>query len=101
MKNETHTPTPWTQCEACDNSGDILVQGPPEAYEIASISGGIDNATDRANAAFIVSAVNAHEALVSALEQLHDAFNAYPRIIDFQRWNNWIDTALKLAKGEE
>lgn len=57
-----HAPTPWRI------NGHDICSGP---YAVAGVYGttGADARTSEANAAFIVRACNAHEALVSALDE--------------------------------
>lgn len=82
-----HTPTPWKL------EGNLEISGPPEAdiYDyrfIALADSQFDQKadktpeqeqTDRANAAFIVRAVNAHEELLEALKQLANISNRHSK----------------------
>lgn len=65
-----HTPTPWHTRGSFDGSGDIgIVAGNEliaESYQAVSRTNG--NAPVQDNAAFIVRACNAHDALVAALQ---------------------------------
>ena len=67
-----HTPTPWEKCEAGDYSdydGDsIILLGDDISCRVAAVFGADEKA--EANAEFIVRAVNAHDALVTALKLL-------------------------------
>jgi hypothetical protein len=67
MTNETkHTPTPWHR------AGDYIVS--EDEIAVAEITNPcLASQTEDANAAFIVRAVNAHEALVRALRELIEA----------------------------
>ena len=94
MKKSEHTPTPWRVGDAGNT-----VFGPktdkPAPQIIADLMGCGENR--KANAAFIVRAVNSHDLLVNALEAVLDAGyleGAYQPTIDM------VHAALAAAKGE-
>jgi hypothetical protein len=106
MTATKHTPTPWVLDGY--NLAQILYctaeRGSPEAkhacgdYDVIAKCEG-DNW--KANAAYIVKAVNAHEALVEALENLVENYRS--KNGDMGLLNHFIkegDAALKLARGE-
>lgn len=68
-----HTPTPWT-VDKVHFSGECHLHGPNgEEFALLYVSDGADDPEPypaEANAAFIVKAVNNHDALVEALEDL-------------------------------
>lgn len=73
----THTPLPWRV------EGDVeIVAGINEKEVcIADIEGALDSgSTDRANAAFIVRAVNAHEEMLVLLKSIQEEFEAGRRL---------------------
>lgn len=77
MENKTmtqakHTPTPWINHQITNNgrSQNVICYGD---NPIAKCMGGFVDSAE-ANAAFIVKAVNSHEALVEAILKLRDAF---------------------------
>ena len=86
-----HTPTPWdlrsSSITVKDNGEDIVAEAN------GGLSGTIGEAV--ANAAFIVQACNAHEALVDALETAEGFRHSSP-----ETWYPAVAAALKLAKGE-
>lgn len=91
-----HTPTPWE----VDPKRALRVLQRGTDTTICS-TGATDNTRDQweANAAFIVRAANAHDALVAALEAVAEAFNlshAHRGPLGRQ-----IQAALKLAKEGE
>jgi hypothetical protein len=62
----THTPTPWTVEEGTQPHTLAIVND----YESKTISVAMhDNAEDKANAAYIVRAVNSHEALLEIAKE--------------------------------
>lgn len=82
-----HTPTPWTckflfQGSHTPKRADI--KGPPGHREVAAVYWHVvdsDHETAMANAEFIVRAVNAHDALVEALQAVvlaHPSTNTTP-----------------------
>ena len=95
MKTE-HTPTPWRIGDA----GHTVFgppNGTPSPVTIAPLS--IAKGAGKANARFIVRAVNSHEALVEALTDLV-AFSLSDEAND-ERWQPLARAraALKLAEG--
>jgi hypothetical protein len=78
-----HTPTPWSVEMPMDEEF-AIVQSGLEAYEWQFIAvcpvttpseGGFPRQQAKANAAFIVKAVNSHDALVKALEWYAQDYN--------------------------
>jgi len=112
MTATKHTPTPWSAAISMDgrhNGFSILAPWDCDGNEpyhplIAKTfhnHGHCDMETSRANAAYIVKAVNAHEALVEALENLVENYRS--KNGDMGLLNHFIkegDDALKLARGE-
>ena len=69
-KTANHTPTPWRRDET-DESCFVIPRNDLQTVQIVCVLGehsDVADATDYANAAFIVRAVNSHDALVEALE---------------------------------
>lgn len=70
-----HKQTPWSWHAKSDDqahNGSIYrMERPGHAYAIAMQPRYVDDAEFAANAAFIVTAVNNHEALVTELRRLH------------------------------
>lgn len=67
-----HTPTPWHSYEKAGMPTELLVRwrvGDPQ-FCVAGIALSGDSRIDEANAAHIVSCVNAHDALVAALREI-------------------------------
>lgn len=114
MSFENATPRPW-HAEGPDMFGDFNIQGPVDALAIGAVVTNMrQEAEVSANAQLIVTAVNAHEATISALsraeariasairdglhlegftaQQLSDLVDSEPTIIA-------IREALKLAEG--
>ncbi len=96
-----HTPTPWHQDER------VFITGPDENMAIVKCLG-MDDRKREANAAFIVTACNAHERLVEALQAstimlslLHDLQEkeSVRQPILYQLMIN--EAALAAAKGTE
>ncbi len=101
--DEMHTPTPWKCKQMFQGShtpkrADIL--GPPGHREVAAVYWHVvdsDLKTARANAAFIVRAVNSHASLVAACMALRSAYDkAGPG--DSVDWSD-VDMAHELATG--
>jgi hypothetical protein len=69
-----HTPTPWRDCAPPSNfhKGKIFIRPANGERLIAIVSGEMQQDEIRANAAFIVRAVNTHDDLVEALKDLLD-----------------------------
>lgn len=93
-----HTPTPWTINEphaARSNNAQILDL---DGYIVVECSGYASHTGVNAkhNAAFIVRAVNSHEALVKALE----AMTLDYKLDGFPEITRAAQAALRLAKGE-
>jgi len=98
-----HTPTPWEvdvdfDYDLCFTEDGEPMSGwqiyGPKSWPVAAawVEGIVDRLTGRANAEFIVKAVNSHDRLVEALEKLY--FHVGERGADI------IDAALALARGE-
>lgn len=94
MNTNKHTPTPWyfspISCDVWANPGFTICEVYPSGHETEE---------KKANAEFIVRAVNCHDELVEALQRLRNAEKA-PR----QEWVDALasaDIALtKAGKGE-
>jgi len=95
-----HTPTPWHFTKEVDEMGnpvwDITTDPVDDGWIIAHTL--TQSKEDKANASFIVRAVNAHEALVEALEAALNMLDNGTKP-SFQSLNK-MNEALKLAKGE-
>lgn len=104
------TPTPWS----IDKVWQTYITAGDERGEqrIGEINGGLNasDEQDAANAAFIVRACNAHDALVEALEAIQRGFRngeiqwTTPRRSDYDPYhpaNTLMCAALALAKGEK
>ena len=99
MNKLQHTPTPWQVHESSPSSPlqiigniDYNADGSQIDYDVIADMGGLD--ADDANAAFIVRAVNSHEALVEAATWAI-AVISNP---DAQETVNKLRAALKLAR---
>lgn len=94
-----HTPTPWQVTEGsqsahcCFGNSIIGSDCSPVCETITSFSG--QDELEKANAAFIVRAVNSHDTLVDALKNARIALSG-PKSPLLER----IDAALAQAKGE-
>ena len=88
-----HSPTPWRVNVSALEYLEIRSDG--ENGQICGC-GEVDSEIDQANAAFIVQAVNAHDALVEALEEARDYLPHH----DDPALTQKVDAALALAKGE-
>lgn len=101
--SEQHSPLPWYRADkhpahiaADTGTGRILtVITPRGEYQLRAGWSGMSIPEDEhaANAAFIVKAVNSHEALVMALELVRDL-----AVMDTRAFEN-VQAALKIAKG--
>jgi hypothetical protein len=87
-----HTPTPWTYF-AGTNSTDVMAKNGHHLARMASMA---SDAID--DAAFIVKAVNAHEALIAALEATLYTIRASSEDYDLLESYAKGLAALKLAK---
>ena len=76
--NTKHTPTPWVQRGRYINV-ESVVDGVPGHYEVACIASHNDDKNE-ANAAFIVRAVNAHEALYNTVKTIKAEFVNHARV---------------------
>lgn len=94
-----HTPTPWNASNQYLYGG--LLESPlPIASgkkEWATDTGGPCHQEAVANAAFIVKAVNNHEALVKALEEIAEGKGRFSRD-QFEHARNTIDDMKELAR---
>jgi hypothetical protein len=72
-----HTPTPWKLFDEGDTTAILATTKRPPKNEVVHWSGfdasHFSGKAAKANAAFIVRAVNSHDALIKALEQLEEA----------------------------
>lgn len=91
-----NTPTPWV----FDKYGNILQEGTDSFTSRVSVEGvALGSSKEaKANSALIVRAVNAHQALVDALDNLLQAHLLTGRITNEDCAQ--ADAALKLARGE-
>ena len=100
MKKSEHTPTPWhkTALDKIVNSTGTTVIANLNLLEF-----GTDGNTAIANAAFIVRAVNNHDALVEALEmalrEMHELRAGKPLASGKAFFH--VDQVLAAAKGNE
>ena len=62
---QTHTPTPWTMMDF--DHGTAIIYDKEQTVVIPKL-------TNKANAAFIVRAVNAHEEMLSALKEMRTRY---------------------------
>jgi len=77
-----HTPTPWivTHQTGSDFSFDIVSPQEPRGIIVGSTGSCMDvNSRSGADAAFIVRAVNSHEALLEAAKRIIDSINEEQR----------------------
>ena len=72
-----HTPTPWVCGPEYEDGNPTYIHKDGHAIADCSMGYGVE---DDANAAFIVKAVNNHDALVQALQALVDNVNDYERV---------------------
>lgn len=97
--SDEHTPTPWG-IPIYDNDTGPNDEGFYEWFEIPGV-GKFDKMSD---ALFVYRACNAHDALVSALEEVKLWIDNWsPDFISDEEWPDTekkIDAALALAKGE-
>jgi creatinine amidohydrolase/Fe(II)-dependent formamide hydrolase-like protein len=94
-----HTPTPWEIDGGTDQKGNLFIWrkqpiGTIENHAIAKIFG--DKIEVKANAAFIVTAVNNHGALIEALKKMCDLFDQDHR--DSEKWVQYQNAKAALAK---
>ena len=99
MKTQKHTPTPWK----LDKWG--LIQG--DNTDIANTNDTwVDEGVAEANAAYIVKAVNSHEALLKALKNMReDWLTSFETDVnegdkDAIKILNDADEAIKQAEGD-
>ncbi len=99
-----HTPTPWQEFEP--QTSKLLTIEDFKGNHIASI-GHRNSEAVAANAAFIIRAVNSHDALVEALEEAQTYIQCQmtqvmPKggVLDGRTMSKVIHEALALAKGE-
>jgi len=101
-----HTPTPWEVATGHPSRG-LFVLGPPDEHGYAPQICEVDKTEDmEANAAFIVRAVNSHEALVAALEAVEWGSEDNSCLLCFRKSNEGhmadceIGTALRAAEPD-
>lgn len=93
-----HTPTPWTT----ENLNPFIL-GPDEKAVCQMTWGKRPMAEEKANAAFIVRAVNAHEELLEALKTVKQAFDDFHTGKTESLNSSWLSakifTAISRAEG--
>lgn len=95
-----HTPTPWHVGTGGGHASKIIYDAAGDAVADAKTYHGLGAAGEaEANAAFIVQAVNAHAALVAALETMESFFGLSDKPGKVEKAE--VRAALKLARGEE
>jgi hypothetical protein len=101
-----HTPTPWRR--DYDDDACFVIPHTKSEAQIVCVLGehsGVADAEDYANAAFIVQAVNAHDALVKAASDLIDVLALQADLMTeaaiayVPEWNALVD-AIHKARGE-
>lgn len=71
-----HTPTPWSiEGKLNKHQEGLLITSRDGLSIVCEMSGGLPFYEVEANAAFIVRAVNSHEALINALKEVSNAAN--------------------------
>lgn len=94
-----HTPTPWEVADEADFMHRIdirpIYEGPPKFGSWSAVAqceedfGDYENGEGRANAEFIVRAVNAHDALIAGLQEIIERSNVDPlgsgKVTDMRR----------------
>lgn len=102
-----HTPLPWDLCWASPQERlPALITKDDEKARVSEVIAELDRggeAEQNANATLIVRAVNAHEALVKALEGLRDHMSFDVRTDSQEKLDAMraADAALRLAKGQQ
>jgi len=108
-----HTPTPWSmgkgyKSPVCCLSSIVSDKGNQDEFIVAYVNGGHDTVSEcGANSAFIVRAVNAHDALVEALDEMlgnctgQNFEDINPSHLPDGSTVHKAYMALKLARGEE
>jgi hypothetical protein len=102
MTDTAHTPTPWKLMKNGRIAGPHiqLARGYQDVLGMITMNG--DHQNMRANAAFIVKAVNAHDVLVEALNYARSELEAYELAATGEGYNNLaINSALELAEHSE
>jgi hypothetical protein len=102
-----HSPLPWTYCHNGGGTWPIIGERDRATVAVVTPQMAGDDAEHEANAAFIVRACNAHDALVEACEKalfaVQDGADAALHEYGVNAWNdtlNKLREALKAAKGE-
>lgn len=107
-----HAPTPWFVVEEASWRDGLTIATDPEGREAVAITTrGFEDGPSRANAAFIVRACNAHEALVEALKLIRFQWAGHSEACesvlrkaggkcdcDWPMVSSTCDAALKLAE---
>lgn len=97
-----HTPTPWAQGITCatDGSRYITADCGTKYHRRKIVAEAEEGPGAQDNAAFIVRACNAHDALVEALEGLLTIPPSEPQDGPMSNWPEKARAALTLARGE-
>lgn len=98
--NAKHTPTPWTLSDKrpCEIYGH---EDGDRVMLVEAFSGSIDPKEAKANVAFIVRAVNAHDELLATLEAYTNSEYAKSRLDGTLLSANYAQAMTALAKAEE
>ena len=97
---QKHTPTPWAIKRTEDWATLSVSIVDSDGQEVATITPrGSTPDEMEANAAFIVTACNSHDALVEALEMLLADLNSMPQCYIQEDHENFARAALTLATG--
>ena len=93
----THSKTPWTH-DGPDEFGDYSFTGPENALAIAVVVQNLrDSEVTKDTAEFLGTAVNSHDGLLEALEEVMDwIVNWEPTLIED---DEWLATELKVFKA--
>lgn len=97
----SHTPTPWEFKEK-DDEGRFVIIGERDGLDVTFVAdtiGGLGDA-EKANAAFIVKAVNCHDELLAALVNLYALVRGEcPSILENDHHDEMVRAAIAKAEG--